>query len=138
MNLPPNTPYTACDIDTEMARFLNSFLTITQTPGSAILNDLIASPPPIQADIAFILKTLPCLRHQTPDLGQILDQIRANWLVISFPTKSLSSKNKGMSTTYRAMFNELATPRSWKFTELEFASELVYVVSTRVARATSP
>jgi len=137
MNLPPITTYTACDIDTEMARFLSSFLTITQTPGEALLNDLISAPPPIQADVAFILKTLPCLRHQSPDVGRILDQIQANWLVISFPTKTLGSKSKGLSTTYRALFNELATPRSWKITVLEFPSELVYIVNN-VARATSP
>ena len=128
MNLPPTTTYQAADIDTEMTRFLNSFLHLTPIHGTAATNDLIAAPPQAQADIALLLKTLPCLQHQTRDLHPILDQIQANWLIISFPTRSLGHRNKGMAATYRAFLQNLINPRPWKTHELLLPSELIFII----------
>lgn len=128
MRLPPATRYTACDIDKEMARFLDGFFQLAGIDGRAPLHDLVAGPPPIEADVALLLKTLPCLQHQTPDLGTLLDRTRAKWLVVSFPTKSLGHIAKGMPTTYKAMFADLTSNRPWPTTELTFPSELVYIV----------
>jgi 16S rRNA (guanine(1405)-N(7))-methyltransferase len=131
MNLPATTAYTAADIDTEMTRFLNAFLQLTLIQGRAITNDLIAGPPTEEVDVALLLKTLPCLQHQSKDLLSILDTIRADWLIVSFPTRSLGNRNKGMAATYRAFFGELIKPRGWKAHELLFSSELVFVTDRR-------
>ncbi len=128
MNLPPTTTYLAADIDTEMTRFLDGFLQLSPIKGHAITNDLIAAPPANSTDIAFLFKTLPCLQHQTDELLPILDKIQANWLIISFPTRSLGNRNKGMTATYRAFLQNLINPRPWKTQELLLPSELIYVV----------
>jgi 16S rRNA (guanine(1405)-N(7))-methyltransferase len=128
MNLPPTTTYLAADIDTEMTRFLDEFLQFSPINGHAITSDLIAAPPEESADIAFLFKSLPCLQHQTNDLLPILDKIQANWLVISFPTRSLGNRNKGMTATYRAFLQNLIKPRSWKAHELLLPSELIYII----------
>ena len=114
MNLPAATTYLAADIDTEMTRFLDRFLKMSPINGHAITNDLIAAPPAQPADVAFLLKTLPCLQHQTSDLLPILDKIQTTWLIISFPTRSLGNRNKGMTATYRAFLENLIKPRPWK------------------------
>ena len=129
MNLAPNTFYVAADIDAEMVRFLDRFLALAPVHGEARLVDLVHLTPSTPADVAFLFKTLPCLRHQTDDLLQILDAIQAPWMVISFPTKSLGNRSKGMRETYRGMMGELLKHREgWRPHELEFPSELVYVV----------
>jgi hypothetical protein len=48
---------------------------------------------------------------------------------VSFPTKSLGNRRKGMCETYRATMGQLLKLRpAWEPHELEFPSELVYVV----------
>ncbi|MEZ0266419.1 MAG: 16S rRNA methyltransferase, partial [Phycisphaerae bacterium] len=81
-----------------------------------------------EVDVALVLKTLPCLRHQIADVGPVLDRIRARWLVVSFPARSLGNREKGMVEQYRAMFDAIARPRGWEAREIVFPSELVFVV----------
>ena len=129
MNLAPSAFYVAADIDAEMVRFLDRFLALAPVHGEARLVDLVHLTPSTSADVAFLFKTLPCLRHQTDDLLRILDAIQAPWLAITFPTKSLGNRSKGMRETYRAMTGELLKHRpDWEPHELEFPSELVYVI----------
>jgi 16S rRNA (guanine(1405)-N(7))-methyltransferase len=137
MPLPPQTTYLAADIDTEMIRFLDEFLKLTGINGQAITNDLIAAPPDQSADIALLLKSLPCLQHQTKNLLTLLDNIRANWLVVSFPTRSLGNRNKGMTATYRAFLIDLIKPRDWKAHEILFPSELVFVIGKNLNHSTT-
>ena len=129
MNLASHTFYVAADIDAEMVRFLDRFLALAPVHGEARLVDLVHLTPSTPADVVFLFKTLPCLRHQTDDLLQILDALQAPWMVISFPTKSLGNRSKGMRETYRGMMGELLKHReAWRPSELEFPSELVYVI----------
>ncbi|MEZ0267109.1 MAG: 16S rRNA methyltransferase, partial [Phycisphaerae bacterium] len=92
MNLPAGARYVAGDIDVEMARFLDGFFALTSIEGRAELVDLVAGPPAAEVDVALVLKTLPCLRHQIADVGPVLDRIRARWLVVSFPARSLGNR----------------------------------------------
>jgi 16S rRNA (guanine(1405)-N(7))-methyltransferase len=128
MNLAPSAFYVAADIDAEMVRFLDRFLALAPVHGDARLVDLVELTPSTKADIAFLFKALPCLRYQTPDLLRILDAIQAPWLVISFPTKSLGGRSKSMRETYRATIDDLLKDRPWERSELDFPSELVFVV----------
>jgi 16S rRNA (guanine(1405)-N(7))-methyltransferase len=128
MRLRAGATYLAADVDAEMTRFLNDFLPLAGVTGRAELNDLIAGPPAAPADVALLLKALPCLQHQASDLLRILDAIDAPWLVASFPTRSLGNRPKGMVANYRAFFADLVRPRDWKTQEILFDSELVFVV----------
>jgi len=129
MNLSANAFYVAVDIDAEMAHFVDRFLAMAPVHGVARVNDLVAGPPRAWADVAFLLKTLPVLEHQTHDVLPILDAIHAPWLVVSFPTKSLGNRSKGMAATYRAIMENLTKSRpNWQTHELTYPSELVYVI----------
>lgn len=128
MQLPPSAFYIAADIDAEMVRFLDRFLALAPVHGEARLVDLIEQTPSTRADVAFLFKAIPCLRYQTDDLLRILDAIQAPWLVISFPTKSLGGRSKSMRETYRKTLDDLLKDRRWERQELDFPSELVFVV----------
>jgi len=128
MDLAPTAFYIATDIDAEMVRFLDRFLALAPVHGEARLVDLIEQTPSTRADVAFLFKALPCLRHQTPDLLRILRAINAPWLVISFPTKSLGGRSKNMRPTYRTMLHDLLQETNWQPHEIDFPSELVFVV----------
>ena len=129
MNLAHHAFYVAVDLDAQLAHFIDRFLAIAPgIHGIARVNDLVSGPPGAWADVAFLLKSLPVLQHQTDDVLKILDHIKAPWLVVSFPTKSLGNKSKGMVATYRATMEELLKQRPWKPHEIIFPSELVYVI----------
>lgn len=128
MNLAPGATYIAADIDLEMVQFVNEYLPLAGVNGAGIVNDLVAGPPDVQADVAFLLKTLPCLQHQTDRLGEIVDRIRARHIVCSFPTRSLGNRPKGMVDNYRAMFAQISAGRAWRATEILFESELVFAI----------
>lgn len=129
MGLAASAFYVAVDIDAEMANFVDRFLAMAPVHGVARVNDLVTGPPRAWADVALLLKTLPVLEHQTHDVLPILDAIRAPWLVVSFPTKSLGNRGKGMPATYRATMENLLKVRpAWQSHELRYPSELVYVI----------
>jgi 16S rRNA (guanine(1405)-N(7))-methyltransferase len=128
MDLSPTAFYIAADIDAAMVRFLDRFLALAPVHGEARLVDLVEQVPTTSADVAFLFKTLPCLRHQTDELPAILRSINAPWLVVSFPTKSLGGRSKGLRETYREMLGEILKDDPWEREELDFTSEQVFVL----------
>ena len=80
-------------------------------------------------DVAFVLKTIPCLEQVDKRIGSsLLDILGAKQLVVSFPIQSLGGKRKGMLQHYSAHFAELMAGRPWPVQRLEFESELVFIV----------
>jgi len=79
--------------------------------------------------VAFVFKALPCLQHQTDRLLPLLEAVNARYLVVSFPTKSLGNRSKGMTATYRKFFLDLVKPKDWEVRELVYPSELVFIVT---------
>ena len=57
----------------------------------AIVDDVIANCPTQAVDIAFVLKTIPCLEQVDKTAGiELLNQLQARNIVVSFPVHSLA------------------------------------------------
>ena len=122
MNLPSTTKYSAYDIDEEEIEFLRS------NGIDANLGDLLCDTF-IYADVVFMLKLLPCLEHQKKNCSlEILKKQKCKFIVVSFPIKSISGKEKGMVDFYRNSFMNMVKSENWKVEELLFDSELVFIV----------
>jgi 16S rRNA (guanine(1405)-N(7))-methyltransferase len=92
--------------------------------------DLTADCPKQEVQVAFLLKTIPCLEQMDKTIGlRLLDEINAEHLLISFPTHSLHGKNKGMVKHYRNHFEELAAGRGWEIRSYQYDEELAFLVS---------
>ncbi len=135
MSLAPGTTYTAYDIYADMIDFLNGFFDLLkqQEPlpvqGQAQVRDMLTSCPTQQADVAFILKTIPCLEQVDKAAGShLLRALNARHLVVSFPIHSLGGRHKGMLTNYEAHFRELVAGENWEIQKIEFPGELVFLV----------
>lgn len=130
MPLWPEITYYACDMYTDMVEFLNAFFAIIPTDGFAQVCDVAANPPSQKADLALVLKAIPCLEQIDKQAGvRLLDGLNARYLAVSFPTKSLGGRRKGMVENYSARFEELSAGRGWKILgRLAFETELVFVV----------
>ncbi len=129
MPLTSETHYYTCDIYQDTIDFLNQFLHLINQKGNAQVCDIIHHCPTQAVDVAFVLKTLPCLEQVHQSAGvQLLENINASIMLVSFPVRSLTGKNKGMSTHYEVNFREKIQDKNWSIERLEFPSELVFIV----------
>jgi 16S rRNA (guanine(1405)-N(7))-methyltransferase len=129
MPLPPATEYLAYDIYADQIAFLNACFSLLGYPGRAEVRDVIGRPPDEPADLALVLKTLPCLeavdRHAP---ARLLDALNAPRLLVSFPAQTLGGRRKGMAAHYEARFSQLLAERGWPAERFEFATELAFLV----------
>ena len=131
MGLPENTPYIPLDIDAERVRFLNRYLLLVGRPPLARCQDLLIQPPEDQTDVALLLKTAASLERQEEGATvQLIEHLRASFVVASFAVQSLTGREKGMVEHYRGQFTSWIADRQWQAQELLLETELVFVVRT--------
>jgi 16S rRNA (guanine(1405)-N(7))-methyltransferase len=129
MPLEKTVQYYACDVFTDMLSFLNQFFSHFALKGSAFACDLTTAIPQHEVDLAIALKTIPCLEQVDKQVGiRLLEQVKARYLLISFPAHSLAGKSKGMVRNYEAHFLNLVAGKTWELTRYEFPGELVFLV----------
>lgn len=134
MNLKKNTKYFAYDIYSEEVEFLNDYISshFYNVIFKADVRDIF-EPDTNEYDVAFLFKLLPVLEEQSRNCTQyLLENIKAKFIVVSFPTKSLSGKDVGMDTFYTERFEKLLKEMQWHFEKIVFENEIVYVTSKRI------
>lgn len=127
MPLAEGAVYTACDVFQDQVDFLNGCFALLGTPGQVFVCDLLSGAPNQTADVALLLKTLPCLEQADKGIGpRLLAQVRAPVVVVSYPAQSLGGRAKGMVSNYAAQFAALAEGQPWTVTRFDFPGELVF------------
>jgi 16S rRNA (guanine(1405)-N(7))-methyltransferase len=140
LRLADDADYFACDIYDDMTAFLNGYFALEAAHGRAGLRaraetrDVIASPPEQRAQLALILKAIPCLEQVDKTAGErLLRAVRADHLLVSFPAHSLGGRNKGMIENYEDRFHDLlentGVGAGAEVTRFAFATELAFLVS---------
>jgi 16S rRNA (guanine(1405)-N(7))-methyltransferase len=127
--LAPQAEYYAYDIYQGMMDFLGAWLHLNHIEGNAEVCDVIQACPTHKVDVAFIFKAIPCLEQVDTLAGfRLLQTLRADYLVVSFPVASMGGRYKGMVEHYTAHFHTLVANERWEITRLLFKSELVFIV----------
>jgi 16S rRNA (guanine(1405)-N(7))-methyltransferase len=122
--------YCAYDIYADLVDFLNAFLELLPLKGHAEVRDVLFNPPRRKGDLAFILKTVPCLDQiDAVAVQTMLQQINVDNLVISFPVRSLGGTEKMMIRNYTERFEKMARQINWNIKKMLFETELVFLVS---------
>lgn len=135
MPLPGDCSYDAYDAHAGLIQFLAAALPLTGIAGEAHLVDLTREVPDRTADVALILKCLPSLAQLDRAAGvRLLTSLRVKHMVVSYPAYSLGGRQKGMRAGYAAQFQQISAGQSWQVEELEFPTELVYVVTNSSAQ----
>ena len=130
MPLGKHFTYSACDIYADMLDFIQAFFDHCRVDGRTSVCDLIGRPPAQKAQVAFLLKTIPCLEQVDKQIGlPLLESIRADHILVSFPAASLSGQRKGMPKYYRDHFLGLIEGKPWSVNEFSFDSELAFLVT---------
>lgn len=141
MGLPERATYLVSDIDASLVAFVDEVLQVLGLAHTAAVRDAVPEPETTQstdsaaaddvpgADVALLLKTVPCLERQETGAGwRAVDTAGAPTVVVTFPTRSLGQRAKGMYQTYSAAFARWAEQRPVDVTEYEVGNELVYIV----------
>ena len=130
MPLAAGATYHAVDIYEDLMDFLRRALALLGAAARAEARDLLTDSPADEADIALLLKAIPCLEQLDPTAGAaILDTINARHIVVSFPTRTVGGWDVGMRQTYAARFRALTAGRCWHVEPIVFAGELVFRVT---------
>lgn len=133
MPLPPAATYTAIDVFTDMMAFLGEALPIGGVNAVCLADDIVQTLPAGPFDVAFVLKTLPCLEQTDKSIGPTLfRRLQARWIVVSFPNQSLGGRTKGMAAHYDAHFTAMMEGLGVVEHRLTFDTELVYIVTVPI------
>jgi 16S rRNA (guanine(1405)-N(7))-methyltransferase len=129
MGLPASITYLASDIDIRQIGFVAEALTALGVPHRAEVLDLVDQPVCEPVDLTLLLKTVPCLERQRPGAGwALIGAVNSPFVVVTFPTRSLGQRSKGMFQTYSAAFEARARQEAWQVEQAEIPGELIYVV----------
>ena len=121
--------YYAYDVYHDLTDFLNGFLKMIGVEGCAETRDVIQNPPAIHTDLALILYSMPCLEQIDKSAGKkILESIDANFIVVSYPVRTLGGRVKDMLEFYQAQFNRLIDGKDWDIERLNFSTEMVFII----------
>lgn len=129
MPLAPGAVYSACDIYTDLVVFLAEFIPHLGLAGGASLCDLTDSIPLQPVQLALALKTLPVLEQLEKDLpARLLNELNAEFILVSYPAHSLGGRSKGMRINYAARFESLSAGKGWQIQRFDFPGELAYLI----------
>lgn len=131
MGLTPETRYYAYDIYADMIGFLNAFRPYAGLQLCAEMQDAANFTPDQPADLALVLKTLPCLEQIDRKISlDLLQRLPARYMIVSFPAQSLGGRDKGMVLHYEAHFRTLlADQKDWTISRHLFETELAFIVT---------
>jgi 16S rRNA (guanine(1405)-N(7))-methyltransferase len=135
MDLEQDAEYYAFDIDTRLIDQISSFFNNLSHRYKSHCSDILVSIPEIEADVVFLLKTLPCLERQEKGVSEkIITSLKAKHIVISFPSKSLTGKAKGMENYYHTFALELINRLNLEYFKLEYPNEVFYLLNKKFLR----
>ena len=118
----------AYDIDRELVGCINDYFEALGRPRLAECRDLIAPVPDVTVDLAFILKSLPCLEQQEKGASRrILQEVNARRIVVSFPAFSLGGRSKEMYQHYGRFIRDAAEDLG-ALSELRYPNETFYLL----------
>jgi 16S rRNA (guanine(1405)-N(7))-methyltransferase len=129
MPLTNNFQYAACDIYLDMLGLIMAYFDHFNFSGNIFPCDLVSTSPSINADVTFLLKTIPCLEQVDKSIGaRLLQMIPSKSILVSFPIHSLGGRQKGMLHFYTEHFYGIVSEMNWEVEEFVFATELAFLI----------
>ena len=151
--LPNLKYYCALDIDLQLAEILNKYFSLKGLPELAGCTDIISDFPNLpnfpdfpvfpananpvnpgqKTDVAFLFKIIPTIENCKKGRAfELMEQIRAKYIIATFPVKTLCGKDKGMAENYAVSFERNINNN--KFVTLAkniIGNELIYVLAVK-------
>lgn len=124
--------YIGYDVDRELIDFMNLVFGELGIDGAQVNLGDVFEEKFERADMYLLLKVLVLFERQQKNYSlELLKKIPAKYIVVSFPTKSISGKDRGMKQNYQRMFRALIVDEPWQLSEIEFGNEIVFIVDKK-------
>ncbi len=108
LGLGEGVRYLACDVDCALMEDVDRFLKAINPANAGECRDVIVAPPTEAVDVALLLKAVTTLEQEEKGAAaSLIAAIAAPIVVVSFPTRSLGGRNRGMEGAYRSMTTSL-------------------------------
>lgn len=131
MPLAEGFAYHAYDLYSDMMEFLRDWLSEVAVQSDARSADVMATLPDRPTHVAFVLKFLPLLEQRMKEESlSWLRKIQAEYLLVSFPTRTLGGRDVRMAENYEAHFRELVQEAGWNMERFAFPTELCFLIET--------
>ena len=135
MPIAGSADYYAYDIYIDLIEFIGNFVKLTSVRPHAQALDVLHKPPTVRADLAFVLKNVPCFDQiDKAAAAQLVDRLDVKYVVVSFPRQSLGGGGGFVSRQYAARLAELVKGRDWAVSRMEYKSELVFLIDKTETR----
>ena len=125
--------YHCSDIDVELNENLNQFFKSAGLENFSSSNkDLTVDEINFaEYDVVFLFKTLSCIEREEKGSAKTILQnaLSAKHVVVSFPSKSIGGREKGMAENYAAFLETLIEGMGVNKINLVFPNETVYILS---------
>lgn len=129
MPLPLTTVLACYDAHADLVAFDLAALERLGFKAIGAAHDLLAGPPPGHADVALLMKTLPCLMQADPQISRrLVESIDADVVVVTFPVASLGGGKRGMSAFYADQFERHMVGSACVLERIALPHELVFRV----------
>ena len=129
MPLADNALYVAYDIYDDLMGFVGRALPLFGLRAEVETRDVLHRPPERQAELALLLKSVPCLEQLRKDAGHhLLRAIPARHLLVSFPARSLGGHDKNMVEQYETHFWNLVAGEDWHIERHAYDGELAFLI----------
>ncbi|MBX2801193.1 MAG: hypothetical protein KTR31_26165 [Myxococcales bacterium] len=126
--LPVDVRYLGVDLDGPLCEALQAALRPRWPHVRIEARDVRGEAPWPEVDVVLMAKLLPTVERQASGSAvQLVERLRARWLVATFPLRSLGGRDRGMGQQYRGLATRVLGPG----TTLEVAGELVHLVERR-------
>lgn len=122
---------TGLDINFSQAEILNSWAKANSLPLTVLIKDLLAEDfmPEEHFHIALIMKFLPVIEGQrNGSAKQLLEQLNAEYVVVTFPTRTLRGRSVGMERHYSEWFAEHMPECYTVISMFTTRNELIYIL----------
>lgn len=124
-------PTVGIDISGSAVYAVNCFHESYGMPVSAECADVLfpGAIPSAHFDMALLFKLLPLLeRQETGGAVRVMEAVNADWLVVSFPTRTLGGRNVGMAVQYGAWIKDHLPAGRRIASSFETQNELFFVL----------
>ena len=119
------------DISGQAVDAVNCFGETYGQPVSAVCADLLCpgAIPKRRFDMALLFKLLPLLERQRSGAAmEVMNEVNAAFLVVSFPTRTLGGRNVGMAAQYSEWMNTHIPPRRSIADSFDTHNELFFIL----------
>jgi 16S rRNA (guanine(1405)-N(7))-methyltransferase len=123
--------YYAQDINSGILDLVERYFQSHKLPCAVQQSDLLVSVPGFQVDLALMLKVVPLFEQQKKDYyGILINSLNARYIAVSFPTRTMSGRNAGMTENYKNLFDLFIKGSVFNVVlEKIYQNELLYIIS---------